>query len=393
MALRPIPRAPGANVTESDTQWPPTEPSLRAKFDAAPSYTIGIEDEVMLLAPDTLELADSGTRVLSLLNGDPRFKLELPACQLEIVTPSTSSVADAARSLLEGRRSLAERSEGLVALACAGVHPFSSGIGQLNRLPRYQPTIREYGGVAERQLVCALQVHVSVGDADRALAVYNGARCFLPLIAALAANAPFYEGRDTGLASVRPKLGGLLPRQGIPPEIPSWEAYAEIMRWGAQAGVFRDAQTWWWELRLHPSFGTIEFRVPDSQTTVLEAAAIATVVQSLAAWLGRRHDSGERRPPAATWQIEENRWSACRYGVEGSMVELSTVTRRSTGSLLGELLDAIEPFARSFASEAFLNHARRMARFNGALAQRRVAADEGVRGVARWLAQRFLDPL
>jgi carboxylate-amine ligase len=393
MALPPILLAPGANVTDSDTQWPPSAPSLRAKFDAAPSYTIGIEDEVMLLSPDTLELADSATGVLSLLNGDQRFKLELPACQLEIVTPSTISVADAAHSLLDGRRSLAERSEGSVALACAGVHPFSSGTGQLNRLPRYEPTIREYGRVAERQLVCALQVHVSVGDADRALAVYNSARCFLPLIAALAANAPFYEGSDTGLASVRPELGGLLPRQGIPPEIPTWETYAEIMRWGSQAGVFRDAQTWWWELRLHPSFGTIEFRVPDSQTTVRDAAAIATVVQSLAAWLGRRHDAGERLPQAATWQIEENRWSACRYGIEGSMVELGTVTRRSTRSLLGELLDAVEPSAQGFASEPFLHQARRMAQFNGALAQRRVAADGGTRGVARWLAERFLAPL
>src|SRR5205085_6691918 len=99
--------------------------------------------------------------------------------------------------------------------------------------PRYEPVMRAYGPIASRQLVCALQVHVSIGDADRALAVYNAARSYMPLLAALAANAPFYESRDTGLASVRPKLGELLPRQGVPPAIESWEAYAEPFRWVA----------------------------------------------------------------------------------------------------------------------------------------------------------------
>src|SRR5207302_7619401 len=132
---------------------------------------------------------------------------------------------------------------------------------ELNRLERYERTIREYGVRAQRQLVCALQVHVSVGDADGALAVYNAARSYLPLLAALAANAPFYEGHDTGLASVRPKLAELLPRQGVPPAIASWEAYAGALSWGAGTGAFPDPGMWWWELRPHPQFGTLEFRV------------------------------------------------------------------------------------------------------------------------------------
>lgn len=378
-------------MTAASSQWPPTPSSLRDAFDSAPQYTVGIEDEVMLLAPDTLELAPCAPTVLERLGGDSRFKLELPASQIEIVTPIGARVADAAAALLESRRVLAARAEGVARAASAGVHPFSSGTGELNRLPRYEPTIAEYGAIARRQLVCALQVHVSLGDADRALAVYNAARSYLPLLAALAANGAFYEGRDTGLASVRPKIGELLPRQGIPPPIASWEAYAETLRWGAATGTFTTAQTWWWELRLHPSFGTLEFRVPDAQGTVQDAAGIVAMTQALVAWLGGRHDRGERLPVADTWQIEENRWSACRYGVEGEMVELATSVRRPTRALLSELIDELGPAAQQLEAQSALAHAQRMVQVNGAIEQRRAAqAGGGAHAVARWLTERFL---
>lgn len=347
----------------------------------------------MLLEPDTLGLLPEAPSILSLLGDDPRFKLELPASQIELVTPSSVDVTEVATALLHARHALAEQTGGVARLAAAGAHPFSAGVGELNPLPRYEHVIREYGGVAARQLVCALQVHVSVGDADRALAVYNGARSYLPLIAALAANAPFYEGRDTGLASVRPKLGGLLPRQGIPPPIASWAACAEIFRWGASTGAFPDAQTWWWELRLHPTFGTIEFRVPDGQSRVADAAAIAAVAQALVAWLGDRHDNGEQLPTVSSWQIEENRWSACRFGVEGDMIEHATAKRHPTRALLQGLLEALQPLATRMKSEALLDHARQMVQVNGALAQRRAALDGGPLAVAHWLAQRFLEPI
>lgn len=187
----------------------------------------------MLLATDTLELCPAGPEVVELLSGDPRFKLELPASQIEITTPPSHDVPAVAAALLDARRALVEASAGVVRSAAAGVHPFSPGVGELNRLPAYERTVRDFGRVARRQLVCALQVHVAAGNADRCLAVYNAARSYLPLIAALAANAPFYEGHDTGLASVRPKLGGLLPRQGVPPVIESWEAYSEILGWAS----------------------------------------------------------------------------------------------------------------------------------------------------------------
>lgn len=378
-------------MTTGDFAWPPTPSSLRAAFDVAPEYTVGIEDEVMLLACDTLELAPRAREVLELLGGDRRFKLELPASQIEIVTPITAQVHEAIAALLEARRLLHDCAGALVRLAAAGVHPFGAGRGELNDLPRYEPTIAAYGPIAERQLVCALQVHVSVGDADRALAVYNAARSYLPLVAALAANAPWYEGRETGLASVRPMIGQLLPRQGIPPPILSWDAYADAFKWGAATVAFTTARTWWWELRLHPTFGTLEFRVPDAQSTVEEGAAIAAVVQALVAWLGERHDKGHSLPVVETWKIEENRWSACRHGVEGEMVDLETESRQPTRALLNDMIERLGHVATRLGAEMPLRHARGMIERNGAIAQRQVGERGGVHAVARWLTERFLE--
>lgn len=345
----------------------------------------------MLLDPETFELVHRAPEVLAMVEGDRRIKLELPASQLEIVTLPSGTVAEVAAALLAARRTLAAAADGQVAFAAAGAHPFSSGVGVLNHGPRYDAIIEQYGCLAERELVCALQVHVSVRNSERALSVYNAARSYLPCLAALASNAPLYEGADTGLASVRPKLSALLPRQGVPPPIESWEHYAEILSWGASSGAFLDPARWWWELRLHPVFGTLEFRVPDGQSSVADAAAIAAVTQALVTWLGARHDAGERMRPDPSWRIEENCWSACRDGVQGEMADLRTGRQRTTRESLLELLDVLEPFAGELGASAELGHARRLAEVNGAMAQRRVAREGGPRGVARWLSERFLD--
>jgi carboxylate-amine ligase len=363
---------------------------IRQAFDAAPELTVGLEDEVMLLAPDSLELLPVASQLLGRLAGDARFKLELPASQLEIVTPVATAVGTLREALLQARRDLAARGDGLVRLAAGGVHPFSCGLGELNQLPVYEHTFREYGQVAERQLVCALQVHIAVGDAERALSVYNAARSYLPLLAALGANAPVYEGRDTGLASVRPKLSGLLPRQGIPPAIASWEELAETFHWGRAAGFFPEPRTWWWELRPHVRYGTLEFRVPDAQTTVDEAIALAALVQALVAWLGERHAGGERLEVAPSWRIEENRWSACRYGVGGTMADLCSGAPESTSELLYELIETLTPFARRLGGGDGLSRAGQMVAANGAARQRRVFELGGPMELARWLAERFL---
>jgi carboxylate-amine ligase len=369
---------------------PPSATELRELFDRAPPYTLGLEEEVMLLDPSTYELAPRAQEVLDRLDGDPRFKLELPASQLEVALPPMEGPSGVPEALLDARRTLAGAAEGLVRPAAAAVHPFSCGVGELHRTPRYAGIVREYGAIATRQLVCALQVHVSVGDSGRALTVYNMLRGYLPLLAALAANGPFYEGADTGLASVRPKLCELLPRQGVPPAIPSWEAYSEMLGWGAVAGAFPEPRAWWWELRLHPGFGTLELRVPDAQSTVADAAAVVTVIHALVKWLGARCDAGEQAVIVPRWRIEENRWSACRYGVQGTMADLVTGEPRPTATRLHELLETLGQGVDSPPLQRALDHAAGMVSENGALAQRRAALAGDVTSVAPWLADRFL---
>ncbi len=373
--------------------WPQASEGLAERFDDVTPYLVGLEDEVMLLDPDGLGLAHRAGEVLAMTGGDSRFKLELPASQLEIMIAPEQSVRAAADSLLGARRALAAATEGSVQVAGAGAHPFSPGIGMLNGGERYARIAETYRCLAQRELVCALQVHVSPGHSKRALAVYNAARSYLPLVAALAANAPLYEGRDTGLASVRPKVATLLPRQGVPPPIADWQEFGRMLSWGSAAGTLENADTWWWELRLHAGFGTLEFRVPDAQSTVGEAAAIAAVIQSLVASLGARHDAGEPLPVQPTWMIDENRWSACRDGVAGEMTELETGHRRPTRALLEALFEQLEPAAASLHASAELARASVMAESNGAIQQREVANAGGPSAVARWLTERFLNPL
>jgi carboxylate-amine ligase len=358
--------------------------ALRRPFDSAPTYSVGIEDELMVLDPQTLELAPAAESVLDLLGEDPRYKLELPASQLEIVTPPCETVTEAVSLLLDARRHLEEAVAGRFRFAAAGMHPFSSGRGELNAGGRYDAVAREYGWVAVRELSCALQVHVSIGDADRALSVYNAARSYLPHLTALSANAPFYEGVDTGMASIRPKIAELLPRQGVPPAISSWEEFAEILAWGKQSGTFADAATWWWQLRLHPAYGTVEFRVPDGQSTVEDAGAIASLIRALVMWLGQSYDAGEPLPCERRWRIEENSWSACRHGVEGELVEIEGSRRVATRDVLRALLDELAPLMDEDPAPV-----ERLIDVNGAIAQRRVAAGGDVQVVARWLADRF----
>jgi carboxylate-amine ligase len=225
-------------------------------------------------------------------------------------------------------------------------------------------------------------VHVALGCADRSLAVYNALRGHLPELAALAASAPFYEGRDTGLASIRPVISGQLPRQGVPPVIESWSSLVDDLSWGVASRTVGEPRRWWWELRPHIVHGTLEVRVPDVQASLSATGSVAQVVRALVQHLGARHDDGEDlgRPP--TWRIAENRWCALRDGVEGTIADLVTGESMPTRRRLHGLLDTIEPHA-----PAGLDGARFLVEWNGAQHLRAV----GLRGATRWLAESFAD--
>jgi carboxylate-amine ligase len=341
---------------------------LRERFDAAGPMTVGLEEEVLLLDPATHDLTPRAADALERLGDPARFKPELPAAQLEIVTAPHAEVDGALAELAAGRTRLAEACEGIARPATTGLHPFAGPEGVLAEAEDYAHTRTEYARIARLQLVSALQVHVAVGGAERSLAVYNALRSHLPELAALAANAPFWGGHDTGMASARLKVNELLPRQGVPPALASWDEFADALRWGATGGSMHTERSWWWELRPHPSHGTLELRVPDAQTTIEDAAAVARATVALVERLAARHDAGDLPAPAPTWRIEENRWSAARHGLDGQMADLETGAREATRERVQRLLGAGG---------------------GGYARQRAVAAERGLAGLAQWLADSF----
>lgn len=363
---------------------------LAAAFEGG-GPTVGIEEELMLLDAEKFDLAPRASEVLAGLEGDPRFKSELPAAQLELISDPCPTVGEAVRQVRAAREDLASAAAPLL-LAGAGTHPFAAADGELSDDPQYEFTRDEFGPVASRQLVFGLHVHVKVAGPARALAVYNALRSHLPEIAALAANAPFHAGADTGFASIRPKLSELLPRQGVPPALESIAELAEALRFGRTGGTYPSPRQWWWELRLHPVLGTIELRVPDQQSTVGHTAAIAAVAHSLVVLLAQRHDAGERLAVHPSWKIAENRWSAARHGLDGTLADLDSGEPWPTRERVLDLIDSLRPTAQGLGCADELQAAALLAGENGAERQRAVASRGGLDGVARDLADRFLAP-
>ncbi len=366
-----------------------TAEGWRALLDGVTDLTIGVEEELMLLDADTLDLLPEAARVRAELAGQVSMRTELPAAQVETASPVCATIAEAAAQLTAARKTLAAGVEGWARLAGAGTHPFANPEGVLVDDPKYAGLVEEFPWVLPRQLVFGLHVHVAVRGADRALAVHNALRSYLPELAALAGNAPLHDGRDTGLASIRPKLSELLPRQGVPPAFASWEERAALERWGRRGGVFPTAGEPWYELRAHDEHGTIELRVPDTQSTPEEAAGALALAAALIATLAERHDAGEPLPVHDHTRIAENRWRAMRHGLAGTLLDLDSGDPRPTRARLAELIDAVAPAAGRLGGARELDHARALLTRNGAERQRALHAEHGPRGVVAWLADAF----
>jgi glutamate---cysteine ligase / carboxylate-amine ligase len=377
-ALQHSPAWSGAEVLSAE--------QCRQRFDAAPAFTVGAEDELMLVDPGTFELAPEIDFVLERVGSDPRFTRELRAAQLEIVTPVCTSATEACEQLSDARRLLAATLEGSVRVVAAGTHPFSTAWGSITQGERYRAIADEYTWAARRSLACGLHIHVAVPGAERALAVYNAIRSYLPELAALGANSPYLEGHDSGLCSIRPKLNEAFPRAGIPPSFSSWEALVEFIDWGRSGGLFPDGSHFWWDLRLHLQHGTIELRAADSQTRVEDATAIAAIFQTLVMTLAHQFDKGAALAVHDTHKINENAWRAYRYGVRGWLVDLDTGRPEPTRERLARLLKELEPAAARVDAVQHLAHARTLLAGNGADRQRYVQERDGMQALVRWLA-------
>ena len=364
----------------------------RKQFDAGRDFTLGLEEELLLLDPATLApLAEGPAAVQRLGAPDRRYRTELPAAQIEQVTAVCESLDEAVQALLAGRREMAAGLEDFARLAGSATHPTAWVVSALVGSPRYAPIIAEYGPIAQLELVQGFHVHVGVAGAERALAIVNALRSFLPEIAALAGNGPFLAGVDTGLASVRPKVAELLPRQGVPPVVESFEYLEELTRWGAASATVPDATHLWWEVRLHPSHPTVEVRCPDQQITVRDSGAVAAFVLGLVAWLAERFDAGEALPVHDTVRIAENRWRALRHGLAGTLLDLDSGEPVPTRELVLSRADEVSAAAARAGAAEQLGWARELATCNGSERQRSVAASRGVDAVIGFLADAFLE--
>ena len=360
--------------------------SCRRTFSEGVSLTVGLEEELLLLEPTTLIPANDSESVLIRLEDD-RFTCELRSAQLEVRTPACSTVADACSRLAAARRFAVDRLAGSTRIAAAGVHPSSISPIEITDQGRYRRIAADCPWGVREGLPSGLHVHVAIRGARRALAVYNAARSFLPEVAALAANSPFLGGRDVGLASSRLKLNEAFPRSGIPPAFRSWTEYADFVAWGTSGGVFPDQSYLWWDLRLHPLYGTLEFRIADAQTRVEEAGAVAAFCQALVASLAARFDAGEQLPCHEPHRIAENRWLAVRDGLDGALVDLDTGMPQPARSRIAAILALLEPVAEKFGCRNEMLATWTLLEENGAERQRRIAAESGPDEVVRWLAE------
>lgn len=330
-------------MTEATIPPKPSADMIRSLFSNTVAGTIGFEEELLLVRRQDWLPADAAFALSAL--DDPRVKPELPSCQLEIATTVHEDVTNAVEELRSCRARIAATCGSELAAIATAVHPLLDGPTALRSTQRAMDLETRYRGILGRQLVSSLQVHLAFGDADCTLGVYHALRDLLPELAALAAAAPFAAGKDTGLCSVRPLIAGELPRQGVPPIISSWDQYAEDLAWLVRGGAIANASEWWWELRPHLRYGTLELRVLDVQATTEQTSAIARLVHALAKALAELHQHGKLPAPAPTWRIAENRWAALRDGTRGQLLDLSTGEARSTSRCLHDLIDMAEPYA------------------------------------------------
>ena len=358
----------------------------RSRFDDALPFTLGLEEELLLVHAETGLLVPAVEDALATVQGDRRYTTELRAAQIELVTPVCAAVADARRELASARHYLVERLPAGVRIAGAGTHPTALGDGPVTLRPRYETIASECAWAVRQPPTCGLHVHVAVPGAERALAVYNALRSYLPEIAALATNSPFHAGEDKGLASVRAKLHEALPRSGVPPAFSSWPELVSFVEWGRAGGHFVDESFLWWDMRLHPLHGTIEIRVADTQSRVEDAAAIAALCQALAADLAQRHDAGERLPVHDSYRIAENRYRAIRDGTRGVLADLENGEPEPMWYRIGCLLERLAPAAAELGCGPELERGYDLLAGTGAERQRAVAAERGVDAVASWLA-------
>jgi len=322
-----------------------------------PSYTLGIEEELMIIDSETLELQNSIEAMLEALpQAEGQIKPELMESVLEVATTPCRNTREAGAQLRDLRRLTQRTASDLgLAIGSAGTHPFAMWEDQrIVARPRYRDLVAALRFVARQELIFGVHVHVGVDDADKAIHVANGMRVHVPLLLALSANSPFWRADATGLLSTRTPIFRAFPRVGIPPTYKDFAEYSARVGFMIESGAIEDYTYLWYDVRPHPNFGTVEVRVMDAQTRLEHTLALAALVQAMVKELCEHYDSGEALSTYPYEMLDENKWLAARHGLDGELVDLPSKDRVSTKELARRVIDRVRPHSEELGSEGEL---------------------------------------
>jgi carboxylate-amine ligase len=322
-----------------------------------PAFTIGIEEELMIVDRDTLDLASSIEAVLEDLEGVEKqgeVKPELMESVCEISTEPCRDTRAAGDQLRALRRLVQQAADGRgLAIGSAGTHPFALWEDQrIVSRPRYRELIAGLQFVARQEIIFGIHVHIGLDDPDKAIHVTNGMRVHVPILLALSANSPFWRGSHTGLQSTRTPIFRTFPRVGIPPRYDDFEDWSRRIDFMETTKVVPDYTYLWYDVRPHPNFGTVEIRVMDSQTRVEHTLAIAALIQAMVKELAEHYDAGKSLSRYPYEMLDENKWLAARHGLEGELVDLPATDRVTAKELTRRLMDRLRPHSEDLGSAA-----------------------------------------
>jgi glutamate---cysteine ligase / carboxylate-amine ligase len=320
-----------------------------------PSYTLGVEEELMIVDAETLDLANSIEGLLADLEGHDaagEVKPELMESVCEIATTPCVDAGEIGVQLGELRRLVtAAAGERGLAIGASGTHPFAMWEDQrIVSRPRYRELVAGLQWVARQELIFGIHVHVGVDDPDKAIHIANGMRVHLPILLALSANSPFWRADATGLLSSRTPIFRAFPRVGIPPRYENWADWEQRIDFMVQSKAIPDYTYLWYDVRPHPKFGTVEVRVMDSQTRLEHTLGLAALVQAMAKELGEHFEAGKQLSQYPFEMLDENKWFAARHGLDGELVDLPSRDRVSTKALARRLVDRLRGHAEDLGS-------------------------------------------
>jgi carboxylate-amine ligase len=346
---------------------------MEPKFNG-PAYTVGIEEELMILSPGDYALVNA---IDDLVEDSPdgEIKPELLQSVLEISTKPCADIREAASSLRALRRQvrdIADRKN--LCIGSAGTHPVARWEDQrVTRAPRYRDLIEALRFVARQEIIFGLHVHVGLDDADKAIHVANGMRVHIPILLALSANSPYWRGDDTGLASTRMPIFRAFPRVGIPPYYDGWKDFERRIEFMVDTGVMEDYTWLWYDVRPHPNFGTVEVRAMDAQTHVEHTLGLAALIQAMVKELAEHYDEGKKLRDYPFEMLVENKWLASRHGLEGELVDLPDRETVTAKALARRLYDRLKGHAQDLGAEDALGGVLDLLEHgNGAYRQRKV---------------------